>query len=102
MSQRYANRVDKNHGDVKAFFEAHGCVVESLAHAGRGIPDLLVGFAPTLRVAVVEIKAPKGRTKPRTLAQQEKFRAKFPMTFVVRDDASALTAILWLKRQERI
>lgn len=99
MSQRYANRVDANQRQLTEFFEAHGCVVESLAHAGRGLPDILVGYAPTSRVAVVEIKAPKGRTKPRTLIQQEKFRAKFPMTFVVRDDTTALRVILWLKHR---
>lgn len=92
----YARKVDRNHGDMKAFFEAHGCVVESLAHAGRGIPDLLCGYAPTGKVAIVEVKHGKGKLR----AQQERFKAKFPMTFVVRDDVSALTAILWLKREE--
>ena len=42
---RRAAKVDGNHRLVVAAFKALGCSVQSLAAVGKGVPDLLVGFA---------------------------------------------------------
>lgn len=43
MSRRAA-RVDANHNEIVKALRAAGASVQSLADAGDGVPDLLVGF----------------------------------------------------------
>lgn len=51
---RRAARLDSNHPEIVAAFEALGCTVLSLASMGKGCPDLLVGI--DLSNALVEVK----------------------------------------------
>lgn len=54
-----AAKVDANHAQVVSALRAAGCLVESLAGVGRGVPDLLVGYgnkAGELRFWMVEVK----------------------------------------------
>ena len=41
---RRASKVDANQGEIVAALRAVGCTVQTLAFAGKGIPDLLVGI----------------------------------------------------------
>ena len=54
-----AARVDANHTAVVSALRAAGCLVESLAGVGKGVPDLLVGYADKnhdLQFWMVEVK----------------------------------------------
>lgn len=90
---RLRARVDSNHAVMRGYFEAHGCVVASLAQVGHGTPDLIMGYVPTGLLALVEVKGPKTPTKPSQVA----FKAKFPMTFTVRTEQDADHVIAYLK-----
>lgn len=50
-------KVDRNHGEIVDALRKAGCTVQSLATAGDGCPDLLVGFCGTN--LLLEVKAPK-------------------------------------------
>ncbi len=52
-------KVDTNHSALVEVFRAHGCLVQSLAPLGRGVPDLLVHFRGF--TWLVEVKRPKGK-----------------------------------------
>lgn len=54
-----AAKVDANHMQVVTALRAAGCLVESLASVGKGVPDLLVGYADKnqdLQFWLVEVK----------------------------------------------
>jgi hypothetical protein len=54
-----AAKVDANHMQVVSALRAAGCLVESLAGVGKGVPDLLVGYensAGELKFWMVEVK----------------------------------------------
>jgi len=54
-----AARVDANHTAVVSALRAAGCLVESLAGVGKGVPDLLVAYesnAGECKFAMFEIK----------------------------------------------
>lgn len=53
---RRAARVDENQPAIVAALLRAGCSVQSLAAVGRGVPDLLVGFAGTNYL--MEVKNP--------------------------------------------
>lgn len=40
---RRASKIDANQGEIVAALRAAGCSVQTLAFAGKGVPDLLVG-----------------------------------------------------------
>lgn len=59
---RRAARVDGNHAEIRDAFRQCGCLVESLASVGRGVPDLLVTKLGC--VALIEVKHGKGTLTP--------------------------------------
>ena len=59
---RRAAKVDSNHRVIVQAFRALGCTVQSLAAVGKGVPDLLVGFAGLNHL--VEVKVAKGKETP--------------------------------------
>lgn len=59
---RRAARTDANHGEIRDAFRQCGCLVESLAPLGRGVPDLLVSKHG--RVVLVEVKHGRGTLTP--------------------------------------
>lgn len=65
---RRAAKVDANQDEIVQTYRALGLSVTSLAGLGRGVPDLLVGYRGKL--ALVEVKQPKGKLRP----MQEAFR----------------------------
>lgn len=67
---RRAAKIDANHTDVVQAFQRGGFLVLSLAACGRGVPDLLVYKAGTMRL--VEVKAGTGKLT----RDQEAFRRK--------------------------
>ena len=73
---RRASRTDSNHAAIVEAYEAHGCTVLSLARMGDGCPDLLVGYRG--RLALVEVKAARGRLRP----AQEDFQRRWPVRVV--------------------
>lgn len=51
---RYRPKLDRNQTEIKAALESAGCVVQSLAALGGGVPDLLV--CKHGRAVLLEIK----------------------------------------------
>lgn len=69
---RRAARVDANHAEIVAALRDRGCLVQSLAALGHGVPDLLV-------------KAPRGKST----ADQVRWQAQgWPVT-VLRSEEDA-------------
>ena len=62
-------RVDDNHAEIVAAFEALGCSVISLAPMGRGVPDLLIGVS--CRTYLCEVKDGKKPPSARKLTPDE-------------------------------
>jgi Holliday junction resolvase len=62
---RRASNIDANHRDIVQHLQAIGCSVQSLATAGRGVPDLLVGRRAVN--TLIEVKNPKKSPKGRAL-----------------------------------
>lgn len=94
---RRAANIDANHGAIVACLRACGCVVQSLAAVGAGVPDLLVGHRATRRLLLVEVKNPKKSPAGRALtpAQAEWHEAwqGLPVYIVQRvEDVPALLA----------
>ena len=75
MKTRFA-KVDANQDAIVEAYRGLGCTVTSLAGLGRGVPDLLVGLKG--RLALVEVKQPKGKLQP----LQEEFRKVWPVRIV--------------------
>lgn len=59
----HARRVDANHSDIVAALRKLGCTVLDLSRAGRGCPDVCVGYGGLSMLA--EIKAEKGKLNVR-------------------------------------
>lgn len=55
-------RADKNHSEVRGWYEELFCSVVDLHGVGGGCPDLLVGFAG--RSELVEVKTEHGQLEP--------------------------------------
>jgi hypothetical protein len=53
---RRAAKVDDNHRTIVAALVKVGCLVQSLAGVGAGVPDLLVWSPFTKRLHLVEVK----------------------------------------------
>lgn len=92
---RLAARVDTNHREIAAAFRQCGCLVESLAPLGRGVPDLLVcrnvpGWPSRGVVALVEVKHGKGTLTP----DQVEWHGKGWPVWIVRD-VSDVPLIVW-------
>lgn len=94
---RRAARTDANHAAVVGCLRACGCVVQSLAAVGGGVPDLLVWHRATRRVLLVEVK--DGRKPPserRLTPDQVRWHAEWqgaPLHVVERaEDVPALLA----------
>jgi len=87
---------DYNHASIVRAFERAGATVVELHTIGRGVPDLLVGYAG--RDLLVEVKLPRrtlwdGRESPRSSLSRRQsswhrsWRGATPV--VVRDEAEA-------------
>lgn len=87
---RYARRVDDNHREVVATFEALGCRVRSTAALGRGFPDLLVLCRGMLHL--VEVKdGRKPKSERKLTPAEEAFAKAWPVSLVeCREDATRL------------
>ena len=83
-------RRDLNERAIIAALEACGCSVQPLSAAG--CPDLLVGKGG--KVALVEVKQPKGRFKPAQIAWRENWRGPAPVTVRSVDEAIELVRTL--------
>ena len=59
---RRAAKVDANQGQVVSALRLAGASVHSLAALGRGVPDLLVGYAG--KTALMEVKVGNGKLRP--------------------------------------
>lgn len=59
-------RVDTNHAEIRDAFRQCGCLVQSLAELGRGVPDLLVTKHGV--VALIEVKYGRGELTPDQVA----------------------------------
>jgi Holliday junction resolvase len=66
---RRAAKIDGNHREIVSHLEAIGCSVQSLAAAGNGIPDLLVGRRAVN--VLIEIKDPAQPPNKRKLTPDQ-------------------------------
>jgi Holliday junction resolvase len=66
---RRAANIDANHRAIVAHLEAIGCSVQSLASAGKGVPDLLVGRRAVN--VLIEVKNPNNSPKHRALRDSQ-------------------------------
>jgi hypothetical protein len=74
--RQISQRKDANHDAIVDEYRNQRCAVVSLARVGNGCPDLLIlGYG---RLALVEVKTPKGPLK----ACQEAFMAVWPVRVV--------------------
>ena len=78
---QYRCRTDANHQVIATYLRRRGCLVTSLHTIGKGCPDLLV-LIPGGRLALVEVKGPKGRLTP----DQERFISEGWLVVVVRSE----------------
>lgn len=53
------SRIDANQPDIVRDLRKAGCMVESLAAVGKGMPDLLVGYSG--RLYLLEVKTQHGK-----------------------------------------
>lgn len=91
-----ARRVDTAQSGIVQALEAAGCLVQSLARLGDGLPDLLVGTRG--RWILLEVKSPdqppnKRRLRPGQQTFHALAEALHLPCFVVMDPRQALTAI---------
>lgn len=75
---RRAARVDGNQAAIIAAARQLGFRVLDLSKVGNGCPDLLLYSPRTRRLALVEVKMPKGRLR----ALQERFMQEWPVAVV--------------------
>lgn len=91
-------RLDANHHEIVDVFRQCGALVQSLAWAGGGVPDLLVGSGGKL--ALVEVKDGQRPSSERKLTpDEEDFHARwadYPV-FVVKDATDALAVLNLLR-----
>jgi hypothetical protein len=74
--RRVSEQKDRNHDAIVDEYRKQHCAVVSLVKVGNGCPDLLVlGYG---RLALVEVKTPKGPLKP----CQEEFMQVWPVRVV--------------------
>jgi len=66
---RRAANIDANHRAIVDHLEAIGCSVQSLASAGNGVPDLLVGRRAVN--VLIEIKNPQRTPSGRKLRKTQ-------------------------------
>lgn len=87
---RQAAKVDKNQAAIVEALQRMGANVESLADVGRGVPDLLVGYAG--RLILLEIKSrPRARLTTSQAIWHRRW-AGYPV-YVVRSVEEALRVI---------
>lgn len=68
---RRAAHLDGNHGEIVAALRAVGCLVQSLAGVGDGVPDLLVGYRRQVWLLEIKDGAKVPSKRKLTPAEQE-------------------------------
>ena len=89
---RRAARIYGNHAEIRDAFRQCGCLVESLAYVGRGVPDLLVTKNGVVRL--VEVKHGRGALTP----DQQAWHGKGWPVAVVRDVADVPEIVRRMKQ----
>jgi hypothetical protein len=86
-------RTDSNHAEIVGALRAVGCLVQSLAAIGKGVPDLLV-CCPRGRLHLLELKMAKGKMKPDQVTWHATWaRIAGVALHVVRSEVEALKAV---------
>jgi hypothetical protein len=83
-------KIDSNQAQVVDAFKSHGCLVESLAPMGNGIPDLLVTNPRHGVIWLVEVKRPKAKLTE----DQVKFQSLGWPVHVVRSEADVQELVM--------
>lgn len=95
---RLRPRLDGNHADIVAEFLRCGCVVQSLAAVGRGVPDLLVKVPCRIagsRLVLVEVKDGNKPPSARKLTEAEiGFHARFAGCVAVAEHVTDVPEII--------
>jgi len=69
VANRIAARVDANHGEIKKAFISLGCSVSDTSGAGKGFPDIVVGYKGI--TVLVEIKDGEKTPSQRKLTKDQ-------------------------------
>lgn len=87
---RYAAKIDDNQTEIVKALRKLGCSVVLLHRAGKGIPDLLVGFRG--RTILMEVKTKNGKLNHK----QQNFRDEWrgDPVHVVRSPGEAIKAVV--------
>jgi hypothetical protein len=83
-------KIDGNQAQVVDAFKSHGCLVESLAPMGNGIPDLLVTNPRHGVIWLVEVKRPKAKLTE----DQVRFQSLGWPVHVVRSEADVQELVM--------
>lgn len=94
MSRR-ASRTDANQGEIIDALHRIGCVVQSLAMVGQGVPDLLVARGLT-GLWLMECKdGSKPPSERKLTPEQKKWHARWPgPVYVVNSPEEAVAIVL--------
>jgi hypothetical protein len=86
-------RTDSNHAAIVSALRSAGCLVQSLAATGKGVPDLLV-CCPRGKLQLLEVKSGDGKLKPDQIRWHAAWsRIAGIALHVVRNEAEALMAV---------
>ena len=66
-----AARTDSNHAAITRILRQCGCVVQSLAAVGKGVPDLLVWIPRHKRLLLIEVKDGTKPPSERRLTEEQ-------------------------------
>jgi hypothetical protein len=89
-------KVDGNQTEIVKALRKAGCLVESIADVGNGVPDLIVGFMDGLTpcLVIMEVKMPNGKLTDKEKAFAVRWAGlKDKLYFVVHSPEQALKVI---------
>ncbi len=86
-------RVDGNHAEIVRALRGAGCLVQSLASAGKGVPDLLV-MRPGGWLFLLEVKSEDGKLTEDQQKWLMKGWSRSMYVRVVRSPEEALRAVV--------
>ena len=95
FAMRHAPKVDRNQGEIVRYLQQIGCSVVSLAAAGKGIPDLLVGRrCVNVLIEVKDPTQPKHNRKltPAQVAFHRSWRGQIAVAYTPQEAEAIVNA----------
>lgn len=89
-------RPDKNHAEIKGFYEELFCTVLDLHSVGMGCPDFLVGVANNVD-SLVEVKTEHGHLEPSQVRFARDWRGR--KVTVVRNQSDVINHVQGIREE---